>query len=243
MPDFKKRSSELELMDYPIEDKSDIFKNFKELVFINRYLGGAIHSYRNIRHLCEKLESPTIVDIGFGAGDLLNYLHEKRKYLPSKTKFIGVDLMPEAKEFADKHYQFKAKQIELVLQDYRAWLEKGERPDIIHASLFCHHLTSDQLIEFLQVASKNAKTGVVINDLQRHALAYYSIKWLTAMFSKSRFTKNDAPLSVLRGFRKKELVELLNQAGISDFDIRWKWAFRYLITIRTNNSKVGARSV
>lgn len=79
---------------------------------------------------------------------------------------------------------------------------------------------------------ENSTTGFFINDLQRHPLAYYSIKWITSLFSKSYLVKNDAPLSVARGFTKKEWIEIFRSAGISNFSIKWKWAFRYLITCR-----------
>jgi hypothetical protein len=94
-------------------------------------------------------------------------------------------------------------------------------------------LTQAQLIEFFQIASKNCRVAVVVNDLHRHPVAYYSIKWLTQLFSKSRFTKNDAPLSVLRGFSRKELEAALSEAGISNYKIQWKWAFRFIITIES----------
>jgi hypothetical protein len=81
--------------------------------------------------------------------------------------------------------------------------------------------------------SKNAALGFFINDLHRHAFAYYSIRALTRLFSKSYLVKNDAPLSVLRGFKKKEFISLLNQAGIPNYTIRWRWAFRWLIIVRS----------
>ena len=56
---------------------------------------------------------------------------------------------------------------------------------------------------------ETAKHGFFINDLHRHPLAYHSIRILTSLFSKSYLVKNDAPLSVLRGFKKKELEDLL----------------------------------
>jgi hypothetical protein len=65
--------------------------------------------------------------------------------------------------------------------------------------------------------------------LQRHPLAYYSIKILTRLFSKSYLVKNDAPLSVLRGFHKKELVNILQAANIASFSIEWRNAFRWLV--------------
>ena len=76
----------------------------------------------------------------------------------------------------------------------------------------------------------NTQIGFFINDLQRHFLAYYSIKILSRVFSKSYLVKNDATLSVLRGFNKMELKHLLEQAGIKGFEVKWKWAFRWVVT-------------
>ena len=78
---------------------------------------------------------------------------------------------------------------------------------------------------------QNAEKGFFIADLHRHPLAYYSIKLLTGLFSKSYLVKNDAPLSVLRGFSRKEWEALLAQPGIKNYSIRWKWAFRWLIIV------------
>jgi hypothetical protein len=80
--------------------------------------------------------------------------------------------------------------------------------------------------------NKNSKNGFFIGDLHRHWLAYYSIKFLTKLFSKSYLVKNDAPLSVQRGFTKKEWVILLKKAGIKNYEITWCWAFRHLILVK-----------
>ncbi|HZK64528.1 MAG TPA: SAM-dependent methyltransferase, partial [Puia sp.] len=58
-----------------------------------------------------------------------------------------------------------------------------------------------------------------------------AIRILTALFSRSYLVKNDAPLSVLRGFKKNDLVAILDKAGIRDYSIRWQWAFRWLIIV------------
>jgi hypothetical protein len=45
--------------------------------------------------------------------------------------------------------------------------------------------------------------------------------------------KFDAPLSVLRGFSRHELVSILSQAGITHYKLRWRWAFRWQLVIDT----------
>ena len=92
------------------------------------------------------------------------------------------------------------------------------------------HFKEDELVDMLQWMKENAAKGFFINDLQRHPLAYHSIKWITKLFSKSYLVKNDAPLSVARGFTKKEWKQLLEWACIDDYSLQWKWAFRYLVT-------------
>ncbi|MEM9024728.1 MAG: SAM-dependent methyltransferase, partial [Bacteroidota bacterium] len=54
-------------------------------------------------------------------------------------------------------------------------------------------------------------------------------RFLTWAFRGSHLVRHDAPLSVLRAFRKKELLHLLKAAGISGAQVRWKWAFRFQV--------------
>jgi hypothetical protein len=87
---------------------------------------------------------------------------------------------------------------------------------------------------------RNSREGFFINDLHRHPLAYYSIKILTRLFSASYLVKNDAPLSVRRGFTAKEWKVLLESAGISRFRVSWKWAFRHLVVVRNASPQTGS---
>jgi len=73
-----------------------------------------------------------------------------------------------------------------------------------------------------------------MNDLHRHWLAWYLIKYITKFFSKSYLVKNDAALSVARSFKKTDWDFLFKQAGINNYSVNWKWAFRYLVTVRND---------
>ena len=43
--------------------------------------------------------------------------------------------------------------------------------------------------------------------------------------------RNDAPLSVRRGFRRADLEDLRERCGFGRFRYRWRWAFRYLCEV------------
>ena len=105
----------------------------------------------------------------------------------------------------------------------------NNKPDIIFASLFCHHFTDEELIKMMAWMKANSTLGFFINDLHRHPVAYHFIKLTSRLFSSSYLVKNDAPLSVLRGFKKQDWQNILQKAGIRNYTIEWKWAFRYLV--------------
>ena len=110
-------------------------------------------------------------------------------------------------------------------------MEKVPKCDVVISTLFTHHFDDKSWIELITNMYFSARKAVIINDIHRHSLAYYSINFLTGLFSKSEMVKNDAGLSVLRSFKKSELISLLSQAGIRNYKIRWKWAFRWQVII------------
>ncbi|MBP1683126.1 MAG: SAM-dependent methyltransferase, partial [Ignavibacteriaceae bacterium] len=109
---------------------------------------------------------------------------------------------------------------------------KNNSCDIIHTALFLHHFTEEELHFLLKEFLRTARKGIIINDLQRSYLALLGIKILTVLFSKSEMVKNDAPLSVKRGFTKQEILNLLEDVGATNFVIKKKWAFRWMIVIK-----------
>ena len=69
--------------------------------------------------------------------------------------------------------------------------------------------------------------GIVINDLQRSKLAYKLFKIICMLFSLSKMSREDGLISILRGFKKKELEEFSKKLNLKNYTINWKWAFRY----------------
>ena len=156
MPDFSQRSHELELMDLPIIDRSAIFRNFDDLVVINRLLGGGNHSISAIEAMLPN--GGSVCDVGFGAGDLLVKLMQS----PKVDRVIGIDPMKEAHDYALRRFS-NLQHAELHEYGYETWFDLHSEVDVIHASLFCHHLTEPQLIDFLSKARRCARVGVAVS--------------------------------------------------------------------------------
>ncbi len=228
--DFSLRADEPELLDQSDIPAADIQRNLYELSVINQWLGGHDITWKGFTRLAEKGKEIQVCEIGCGGGDNLKAIEKKASGRYGPISFTGIDINPDCIRVAEQAgWETTAR---FLVDDY-IQVQLPTKPDIIFCSLFCHHFKEEELIRMFRWMQANSRSGFFINDLHRHPLAYHSIRFLTALFSKSYLVKHDAPLSVMRGFKKRELKKLLHQAGIAHYTIRWKWAFRWLIIVRS----------
>jgi len=233
MPDFSKRSYQKELLDSDSIPFEDIKQNMKELDFINTYLGGHQITLKAVRLFIskssnEQMKTLIICEIGCGGGDNLRVIKKYCEKNKIKVQLIGIDINPHCISYARSRKENDG--IEFITSDYNK-VVFNEKPSVIFSSLFCHHFTNDELIQQFNWMKEHAQLGFFVNDLQRHFLAYHSIKIFSRFFSKSYLVKNDAPLSVLRGFSRKEIQNILQKASIHSSQLKWKWAFRWLLIV------------
>jgi len=221
---FLKRSFDKEIMDdFSISDKR-IVDALDELKLVNKYLGGIQTSKAGIRTLLNhRRNKPVkILDVGSGSSDIF----ENRNRFPYKLEIISLDRNKKICEVIKS-----SNNAHPVFGDVLSLPIAQSSVDIVHASLFLHHFNEDEITEIIKAMLSAAKSGIIINDLRRTVFALLGIKILTAFFSKSVMVKNDAPLSVKRGFVKAELINVLKKSGIRNYEIKRKWAFRWLIII------------
>jgi 2-polyprenyl-3-methyl-5-hydroxy-6-metoxy-1,4-benzoquinol methylase len=223
---LSKRSYEQELLDDVNIPFDAIRQNMVELDTINTYLGGHRITIKGVQLLSGKQNGLHVCEIGCGGGDNLAAIARWASSKNIQLEMTGIDINHNCIDVAAQRKDIGSK-ANWITSDYRN-VNFTRYPDIIFSSLFCHHFTNESLIAQLQWMHQNSIKGFFINDLHRHWLAYYSIRMLTQLFSKSYLVKNDAPLSVKRGFKKEEWMDLLNRTSINAA-VSWEWAFRYLV--------------
>ncbi|MCH5598508.1 methyltransferase domain-containing protein [Niabella ginsengisoli] len=229
MPDFSTRSYDKELLDDPAVPFEHIRQNMQELNNINTLLGGHSITLKGFKKLLGKEKQISVCEIGCGGGDNLFVIDNWCRKNGVTAHLSGIDINPNCIEFATNKYGHL--NIEFICSDYKTYSFES-KPDILFNSLFCHHFNNNELMKMLQWMKKNSSNGFFINDLHRHPIAYYSIKWLTKLFSKSYLVKNDAPLSVLRGLKKNEWKYIVDASDVNDVNISWEWAFRHLVVYK-----------
>ncbi|MBC5774299.1 methyltransferase domain-containing protein [Pontibacter sp. KCTC 32443] len=231
------RSNQPELMDDLTLAGDELRKNLRELEVINNWLGG----HKVVLDALDKLtinyknESVTIADIGCGGGDTLTTIANWARRRSINAQLTGIDANDFMVQYARQHCQ---NYNNITITQHNVFSEAFARQeyDIIVCSLFCHHFTDEQLVALFSQLHRQARVAVIINDLHRHWFAYYSIKYITKLFSGSYLVQNDAPLSVWRAFKRNELAQLVTQAGITNYSLRWMWAFRWQLVLHKSLS-------
>lgn len=230
MPDFSTRSDKVEIMD-DLECSGEVLEQtLRELEFINKWLGGNKITIDAIAQLARSSQGKeiTIADLGCGGGEMLRLIDAWGKKNNLKLKLIGIDANPHIIAFAKKNLSdcphICLETLNIFGREFRQ-----RKYDIVIGTLFYHHFSDHQLTDFFKLLKHQVMLGYVINDIHRHWLAYYSIKILTHLFSRSPMVKYDAPLSVLRAFKKDELKNILEEAQPAEFAIRRRWAFRWQV--------------
>jgi ubiquinone/menaquinone biosynthesis C-methylase UbiE len=234
MSRFAARSQAPEIMDDLQCSGEVVHQTLRELDFINQWLGGNQVTLTGLSSLIKnqnKTESIHIADLGCGSGEMLKLIHQQLKTYPV-LQLTGIDANPNIIAFAEKHCA-GISNIQLKTEDIFSQDFQKHSFDIVMATLFLHHFTHDQLIKIFRSLQAQTRIGIVVNDLHRHPLAYYAIKFLTQLFSQSGMVKYDAPLSVLRGFKKAEIERIMAEAGITRYSLSWRWAFRWQLIIDT----------
>lgn len=201
----------------------------RELLTINQRLG----IVRDIIHTLRPLApGSSVVDIGCGGGLLILKLAEM---LP-QFQFVGVDIEPQAIEYAQNaltqwQTQHPNAAVQFQLQNTPAFDWPDRSVDVIIATLVCHHLSDEALIDFLQRTFRACRQKVILHDLHRHFLAATTFRLLRPWLCRSRLIKHDGLISIHRSFVRRDWERLLKAAAIPQYQIRHKWPFRWEVIL------------
>jgi SAM-dependent methyltransferase len=230
---FTHRSTLKEMLDEATIPSGILKKNLKELDILNRIAGGHSISLKGIKQLITNHSRIYhLVDLGCGSGDALKYIADWARKNNYKVQLTGIDVNEDAIAYLKIHCA-DYPEITGIAADYLDYLQKNQAIDIVHCSLFCHHLSDDELIDLFAYFKQKLICGFVINDLQRYWLAYYMAWLFPRLLNGTQLAKNDGPISVLRGFKKQEMLQLLTRVAINNYSMQKAWAFRFLLVGKT----------
>lgn len=225
----KYRTEEPEIMDDFTLVGEVLRDALDKIAKINQLLGGNKLILQGVQNLLESIvlnKEITIVDVGCGNGDMLRVLAKYAKNNDLKFQLIGID----ANQFTIKHARDLStsySNITYLCEDVFGSKFNNFSYDIVICTLTLHHFKEDEILKLISIFYKNATIGIVINDLQRSKIAYRLFQLLCFVFNLNTMSKEDGLVSILRGFKKEELVGFSEKLKLKKYLIQWKWAFRY----------------
>jgi SAM-dependent methyltransferase len=212
-----------ELLDDPACDPSLAVRSLRDVARANRFFGGADAVLAELRPLLPGVPRDgalTVVDIGAGLGDILSSARRLAAACGTRLETIGLELTHPLALAA------RSGSAEAVAATAMALPFADRSVDVVICSQVLHHFDDADGAALLREMARVARVRVIVADLRRSwvaAAGLWAASWLCGFHPVSR---HDGVLSVLRGFRREELVTAVRRATGRDADVRDRRGFR-----------------
>ncbi|WP_166923187.1 methyltransferase domain-containing protein [Flavobacterium poyangense] len=226
---IKYRTQETEIMDDFSLQGEEIYNALDTIARINHFLGGNKLTLNSVKLLLKKADANktiTIADIGCGNGDMLRVLADYGLKNNIDFKLTGIDAntftIDYAKILSRTYPNIEYECVNILNEEFNEL-----KYDIVLCTLTLHHFTNEEILYLIKTFNDNAEIGVVVNDLHRSKLAYRLFEIISSVFRLGTMSREDGLTSILKGFKKEELESFSKKLNLRNYNINWKWAFRY----------------
>lgn len=192
-----------------------------------RYLARATAGQKHFR----------LLDVGFGAGDMLRAIGTWARRRKIGCELVGVDLNPRSAGVAQAADD-TGSGIEYRTGDYR---DVPGPFDFIISSQVAHHMTDEQLHMFIRHMEDHTQRGWLISDLHRHRFAYAGFPLLARLMRVHRIVREDGRLSIARSFRPSEWQDIVAQAGIAPESVNIVRRFPFRLCVERVRAPIPGR--
>ncbi|MBO6795194.1 MAG: methyltransferase domain-containing protein [Balneolaceae bacterium] len=207
-------------------DPEKLHRTYQQFKTINRLLSGWKRIYKSrIRPKLEREQINTMLDIGFGGGDIPIAITKWANRDGFDLEILAIELDDRALEFAQqldapKSITFEKKHAkELIAEDCRF--------DFVISNHVLHHLSDEEIPVLLNESDELAKKSVIFNDIERNAVGYTLFASITPLLFRDSFITVDGLISIKRSFKSEELERIIPK--------KWKIdqmpLFRILLTL------------
>jgi len=223
---LEQRASREELMDDPALDAATYTEVLHDLAQVNTVTLARRPTLDFLRRAVGGRNSFRCLDVGFGDGDMLRAIRSWADRRGIEAELIGVDLNSRSVAAARERTP-STMRIDYRTGDYADLA--GEGWDCIVSSLVAHHMTRDQLVQFLRFMDREARRGWFVNDLRRSRFAWLGYPLLARVMNWHPIVRHDGRLSIARSYRRKEWAPILASAAVEGAEVKRVFPFRLCV--------------
>ncbi len=224
--DFSRRADVPEQMDDPALPPATYALVMADLAQVNTLTLARRPTLAWLARATKSLPAFTLIDVGFGHGDMLRAIAVWARRRGIGASLTGVDLNPKSAPVAVAATD-PALNIAYVTGD----AADQPAPDFVVSSITAHHMNDAELTGFLRWMEATAKHGWFVNDLHRSRIAWAGFAVIAMVMRWHPIVRHDGMVSVRRSFRRADWERLIAAAGIdrSAVTIRWVFPFRLCV--------------
>ena len=215
-----------ELLDDPGADPKVVVRSLENIARANRWFGGAAAVRFGLERTLGDVtrgETLSLLDLGTGLGDLPGMAVRWGARRGIRVVPIGLELNRVAAGLA------RQRGVATMVGCAGQPPIRDKSVDVVLVSQVAHHLHADSVIRLFQCCSRLARQAVIVSDLRRHPLATASFRCGGRLLGFDPVTLSDGVTSIRRGFSRRELLNLMNRAGISG-EVAYRPGFRVVAT-------------
>lgn len=194
-----------ERMDDPNCDREDLFHTYQQFSVINSLISRWKAVYeQKIRPLCSQPDrSYSLLDIGFGGGDLAMKLSEWAEEDHLSLQVTAIDTDERACEYVSR--LDTPSNITFRPISSTELLNEGREYDFVISNHLLHHLSEPELKQLLSESVKLSSKRVLFNDIERSDLGYLLFGIFSRPVFRSSFITEDGLTSIKRSYTAEEL--------------------------------------
>jgi ubiquinone/menaquinone biosynthesis C-methylase UbiE len=228
-----RRDDRVELLDDGVGSDEDVERNLNDLRRINRIFGATRLILSAVDRCLDRTDTRDIslLDVGTGSADIP---HEILQWCNSR----GIAATVASLDLSERNLRVTKSKlgvgagVELIRADARLLPFASRSVDFITASQFLHHFSYEGAVSLVGELARVAKRAVIISDLTRSLVPYWFVRAAGPLIATSFLTRNDGPLSVLRGFTPRELSDIAARAGLKRFRVSRVFPYRLCLVAR-----------
>jgi ubiquinone/menaquinone biosynthesis C-methylase UbiE len=206
-----------EILDSDACSPADVEISMRDIGRVNRWFGGVATTQKMVEHVAQAsgVNRLSLLEVAAGSGEVPQMVRERLARL-------GIALEATLLDRAGSHLPTgNSRDTDLISRNRLIVADAFVLPfgdgafDLVSCCLFAHHLSPQQLAQFVREGLRVSRRALLINDLVRHPL-HLALAFAGFPIMRSRVAWLDGLTSVRRAYLPEEIPSMISSAFSSD---------------------------